>query len=371
MRIIRDGLIELDYLPFDAHVHFRDAGSDIFKAVVPYTARQCWGAVVMPNTNPFILTPQRAIDYSLAIKKVAGNDFCTVMTGYLTSHTSRKDIQLGFKSGAWSAMKAYPKGLTTNSHGGIEDIFRQCHEQLQLMEDLGMPLLLHGEKASRDINVYGQQKKVDIYDRSRAFVEDILGELVVRYPKLRISLEHISSRADVEFLRKHGGERLVCTVTPQHALLDRNDFFAEGPDVHLHCYPVLKRAEDREAVASLATSGLPFVFAGTDSAPHPTTAKERACGCAGGVFTAHKMVELYTEIFARAGKLPYLEAFLGIYGPLFYDVTPRRAVMQLERDRMMPRYVEGIIEAGPHKIRPFGFHDNIEKAWPFQWRIAE
>ena len=42
---------------------------------------------------------------------------------------------------------------------------------------------------------------------------------------------------------------------------------------HAYCLPILKREEHRQAVLGAATSGSPKFFLGTDSAPHPKTAK--------------------------------------------------------------------------------------------------
>ena len=64
-------------------------------------------------------------------------------------------------------------------------------------------------------------------------------------------------------------------------------------------------------------------FLGTDSAPHPRSEKESACGCA-GCFTAHAALELYAEAFDRAGALERLEAFASFNGPDFYRL-PRNA----------------------------------------------
>ena len=66
----------------------------------------------------------------------------------------------------------------------------------------------------------------------------------------------------------------------------RNALFAGGICPHMYCRPILKREEHRQRLVEAATSGKPYFFAGSDSAPHSVGSKESACGCA-GVFTAH------------------------------------------------------------------------------------
>jgi dihydroorotase len=88
---------------------------------------------------------------------------------------------------------------------------------------------------------------------------------------------------------------------------------------HMYCLPILKRENHRLALVQAAISGNPKFFGGTDSAPHPTTAKQSACGCA-GIFTAHAAVELYAEVFDRENAIDRLEPFLCQFGADFYGV---------------------------------------------------
>ncbi|SUA24505.1 dihydroorotase [Neisseria gonorrhoeae] len=66
-------------------------------------------------------------------------------------------------------------------------------------------------------------------------------------------------------------------------------------------------------------------FLGTDSAPHAKSAKENACGCA-GMFSAMTAVELYAEVFEKAGALDKLEAFASktAQGSTAFRKTPTR-----------------------------------------------
>jgi dihydroorotase len=354
----------LNYLPFDSHVHFRRGA--MLKAVAPFTARQCWGAVIMPNIAPHILLPVHAGRYELYIREATdgvNSRFTPIITGYLTKDTDPACVKEGYESDCWRAMKVYPPGATTNSNEGVSNKDLPDHPALKTMEEIGMPLLLHPE-ITRD----AFDELVDIYDRERLFV-DTLRTLKRKYPKLKISVEHVTDEELARYMMEMGDpEKLVCTVTTHHPMKDRRDLHKDGFQVHLMCYPILKRKESKEAVFRLATSGLPFVSAGSDSAPHPTHAKERACGCAGGVFTAPRMVELYTEIFEKAGKLENLENFLCVNGPRFYGLSPKAGRVVLEK--RVNTINEMVQVENSDKVRPFGYHEDPEQRYQFQWSIA-
>jgi dihydroorotase len=160
---------------------------------------------------------------------------------------------------------------------------------------------------------------IDPYEGERLFIEEILPRLLETYPKLKVSLEHLSTSIAAEFIEKNGTEgRLVATITPHHLLYAREE--AE-PHVLLRCKPLIKSREDREGVRALVKKGLPFVFAGTDSAPHPE-AKKFATPPAFGVFSAPVAVELYTQVFDELDALDKLEGFLSLNGPRFFGKGP-------------------------------------------------
>lgn len=353
----------LNYLVADVHTHFRKGA--IMRAVVPFTARRCWLALVMPNTaTPHILTWRDARQYEKEIREVVPNMQQLIMTGYLTPGTSPDEIQEGFENGSWHAMKVYPPGATTHSNEGVPARLLPEHPALPTMQRIGMPLLLHPEVTYDRMGFLA-----DPYDREKLFL-DTIRLIRKRYPKLKISIEHVTDKETARYMLEMGDtETLVCTVTPQHMLFDRRDLHKDGWQPHLFCYPILKRQESREAVLELATSGLPFVSAGTDSAPHPTHAKEKACGCAGGVFTAPRMVELYTEIFDKADRLQNLEAFLCVNGPRFYGLAPKPGTVVLEKK---PNTIDELVSVeNGDRIRPFGYHEDPTQRYQFQWSVVE
>jgi dihydroorotase len=306
--------------PDDWHVHLRDG--DMLAAVLPDTARRFARAIVMPNLKPPVRTLAEAASYRERILGAlpAGLDFEPLMTLYLTDNTSPDEILNARASGFVHAVKYYPAGATTNSDSGVTDI-RRVDEVLEAMQETGMPLLLHGEVTDAS---------VDVFDREAAFIERILSPLLRRLPRLKVVLEHITTRQAAEFVAA-APANVGATITAHHLLYNRNAMFEGGIRPHYYCLPVLKRETHREALVAAATSGNPKFFLGTDSAPHATAAKETACGCA-GIYTAHAAIELYTEAFERADALDKLEAFSSHFGPDFYGLPRNKNSITLLRE---------------------------------------
>ncbi|MDO8575760.1 MAG: dihydroorotase, partial [bacterium] len=195
---------------------------------------------------------------------------------------------------------------------------------LKKMEEIGMPLLLHGEV---HLNDAGEEE--DPYDGERLFITDVLPRLLDAYPRLKVSLEHMSSASAVDFMEKNGKEgQLVATITPTHLLYDRRQAFSGGYRPLIHMKPLVKTTADRERVRDIAKKGLPFISAGTDSAPHPEGKTFSSC-CAFGTFTSPVAIEVYAQIFDELGCLDKLENFLSVNGPRFYGVEPSAETITL------------------------------------------
>lgn len=296
--------------PNEMHVHFRDG--DMLKTVVPYTVRQFCRAVVMPNTTPPIITTADAVAYKERIMKAVpkNSDFTPLMMAYLTADTDADDIQYGFESGVFFGAKLYPAHATTNSQYGVHHM-DDIADVLSTMQDIGMPLSIHGEVT---------HQHVDIFDRESVFLDEVLAPLVSQYPNLRITMEHITTKQAVDFL-KTAGDKVVATVTPQHLMYDRNDMLVGGIKPHYYCLPILKRNVHKLALRALVTSGFKRVFLGTDSAPHTVDKKQSACGCA-GVFSAVNALEFYTHVFDQENALHHLEDFTTNNANAFHGFVP-------------------------------------------------
>jgi dihydroorotase len=305
--------------PDDWHVHLRDGA--MLRAVVPYTARQFARAIVMPNLGPPVTSVAAAEAYRTRILAAVpeGAAFTPLMTCYLTNDADAAEIARGFADGVWAACKLYPAHATTNSAHGVTDI-RALRTVLETLQRIGMPLLIHGEVTDRDI---------DIFDREAVFVERTLAPLVRDFPALKIVLEHITTAEAVDFVGA-AGPNVAATITPQHLHLNRNALFDGGLRPHAYCLPVVKRERHRLAVRAAAVSGDPAFFLGTDSAPHETSRKEAACGCA-GIFNAPYALESYAAVFDEDGALDRLAGFASEHGPRFYGLPLNTGTVTLER----------------------------------------
>ncbi|HET9024407.1 MAG TPA: dihydroorotase [Burkholderiaceae bacterium] len=310
--------------PDDWHLHLRDGAA--LAAVLPHTARQFARAIVMPNLRPPVTTTEQALDYRKRILAAlpAGMSFEPLMTLYLTDNTSTDEIVRAKASGVVHGVKLYPAGATTNSDSGVTDV-RRCVKALEAMQREGVPLLVHGEVT---------RGRVDVFDRERVFLDEVMQPLRRDFPALKVVFEHITTKEAAEYVREAVGP-IAATITAHHLLYNRNALFMTpdgrtGARPHYYCLPILKREVHRQALVAAATSGNPRFFLGTDSAPHPRGDKENACGCA-GCYTAAFALELYAEAFDAAGALERLEAFASFHGPAFYGLSRNAATVTLQR----------------------------------------
>jgi len=335
--------------PDDWHVHLRDG--EALKSVLPFTARRFARAIVMPNLAPPVTTTAQALEYRERIQAALPADaaFTPLMSLYLTDGTPADEIDRAVDSGAVFGAKLYPAGATTHSDAGVTD-WRRLDSVLDRMSARDLPLQVHGEVTDPG---------VDIFDREARFVGQVLAPLVERWPRLRVVLEHVSSRAGVEYVCT-AHSRVAATVTAQHLLFNRNILFRGGLRPHLYCLPVLKTEADRQAIVAVLRAGNPKFFLGTDSAPHARSAKENACGCA-GIFSAHAAIELYTEAFEQAGMLARLEDFAAGFGADFYGLARNRSTITLQRRRWSP----------PASI-PFGADELVplRAGEPIEWTLS-
>lgn len=330
--------------PFDLHCHFRDG--DKLARTVADCAERFHSAIAMPNLVPPITSVAAALAYQDRILKHVpkGRHFTPLMTLYLTESMSPQTLTDAKKAGIIAA-KLYPAGATTNSDFGVSEL-STIYPLFAAMQDAGLLLLIHGESTS---------SQDDIFDREAIFIEKTLSKLINDFPKLKIVLEHVSTKKAVEFVQ-NGPDTLAATITAHHLLLNRNDLLSGGIRPHHYCLPILKRNTDQEALNSAATSGSSKFFLGTDSAPHTRQTKETRCGCA-GIYTAHAGIELYAEIFAKQNALDQLEKFASLNGPKFYGLNPSEETITLIDD---PWQVPTEFTFGDSTLTPFRAGEKIQ-----------
>lgn len=305
--------------PDDWHLHLRHG--DVLKQVLPYTSSQFGRAIVMPNLTPPVMTTADAQAYKAEIDAAtpAGHNFEPLMVLYLTEQTDPEDVRAGFEAGITTAVKLYPAGATTNSDKGVRNI-EAIYPVLEVMEEIGMPFLIHGEVVDAD---------VDIFDREAVFIETRLKPLRAHFPNLRIVFEHITTAQGVDYV-KSCDSNVAATITPHHLVINRNAILVGGIKPHYYCLPVAKRETHRLALREAATSGDHRFFLGTDSAPHLNAAKESDCGCA-GIFNVANTLEVVTQVFEDDNALDALAGFMSLNGPAFYKKPVNTETVTLEK----------------------------------------
>ncbi|MEE4349494.1 MAG: dihydroorotase [Pacificimonas sp.] len=346
--------------PDDWHVHLRDGA--MLRAVAHYTARCFARAIIMPNLSPPITTAREAAAYRQRILDAVQDPdprpegyepapFEPLMTAYLTDTIAAEELRRGHGDGIFTAAKLYPAGATTNSDSGVTDV-AHIYPVLEAMQDIGMPLLIHGEVTDADI---------DIFDREAVFIDRTLSRLVRDFPALKIVFEHITTRDAAQFV-VDAPETVGATITPHHLIHNRTDIFTGGINPHLYCLPILKREEHRQALRAAATGKLGAAqkfFLGTDSAPHARADKESACGCA-GIFNAPHALEAYAKVFAEEDALDRLEAFASVNGPTFYGLGVNEGELTLNQAGTADSKTNTGIPANLVEFAP----------GPIQWSIA-
>ncbi|MDI1245963.1 MAG: dihydroorotase [Rhodoferax sp.] len=331
--------------PDDWHLHVRDGAA--LATVVPHTAAQFARAVIMPNLRPPVTTTAQALAYKARIQAAvpAGLAFEPLMTLYLTDILPPDEITRAREAGM-VAVKLYPAGATTNSDAGVTDL-RKTYATLEAMQRAGMPLLVHGEVTSPDI---------DLFDREAVFIDTQLIPLRRDFPELKIVFEHITTREAAQYVAE-SDRFTAATLTAHHLLYNRNAIFTGGIRPHYYCLPVLKRESHRQALLAAASSGNPRFFLGTDSAPHPVHLKEHASGCA-GCYTAHAALELYAQAFDAMGALDKLEAFASFNGADFYGLPRNTGTVTLKRETWT---VPESYAFGEAELKPLGAGESL--AW--------
>lgn len=288
----------------DWHVHLRDAAMLNFTVpgVEPFFSR----ALIMPNLQPPLTTLPALLEYRNRIIAASSRHFTPFMTFYLNEQLEPQTLEMAKQHAFIMGAKLYPAGVTTNAQAGARSI-RSLYPLLDLMQQLDLVLQVHGE-----VN------HSDIFAREALFINEALIAIVRNFPRLRIVLEHISTRAAVEFV-ENASDSVAATITIHHLLYNRNHLLAAGLKPHFYCLPILKHANEQASLQTAALSGNPKFFAGSDSAPHLRQDKESACGCA-GIYSAPFALPLYCQFFDQHNGAHHFEPFMSHFGADFYQM---------------------------------------------------
>jgi dihydroorotase len=241
------------------------------------------------------------------------------MSIFLHESTTPATIIEAKKSGI-TGVKSYPAGVTNSSSLGVVDytLFYPVFEEMQRQD---LILNIHGECPSKgDITVMSAEEH---------FLPTLL-ELHERFPNLRIVLEHLTTAAAVEAVKKCG-PTVAATITAHHLSIFLDDSVG---DPFCFCKPIPKTPADRDALLRAAVSGNPKFFFGSDSAPHPVRAKRGGDKIPPGVFSQPYATQYVLDALDQAcenGVLKeediaqdILEGFLGGFGREFYRVEEEK-----------------------------------------------
>ncbi len=280
--------------------------------VTPLSSEHFSAAIIMPNLVPPVDNLERLLEYRKGILAAKGSDvFDPLMMLFFRQYT---EAELLAAREHIFGIKLYPAGATTNSEAGVKAI-DEVEGTFALMEEMGIPLMIHGE-------THGF-----VMDREKEFLP-VYATLAEKFPKLKITMEHITTRDAVDLLDRY--ENLYATVTLHHLVITLNDVAGGLLNPHLFCKPIAKRPEDREALLQAALQAHPKLMFGSDSAPHPISKKE-CCGCAAGLFTAPVCLPTLVELFETHGMLDNLQAFVSGNAQNIHGFAPPAKSVTLEK----------------------------------------
>ncbi|NQV35917.1 MAG: dihydroorotase [Phycisphaeraceae bacterium] len=308
--------------PLDMHLHLREG--EMLKAVAPLSAAHFAGGVIMPN----LVSPVDSLEKVTAYEKAIGEacveaTFRPYMTLFFRPYSKAELLAM---RGSILGVKLYPAGATTQSDDGVVD-FDGIGDTVSFLEELGIPLLVHGESHGF------------VMDREREFLK-VYQWLAENFPKLRIVMEHITTADAVEFLDRF--DNVSATVTLHHLLITLDDVVGGMMKPDLFCKPIAKTPRDREALREAVFSGHDRIVFGSDSAPHPRHRKE-CCGCAAGVFSAPVALPVLVELFEAVGRMDLLPGFVSGYAQRIYGITPPKKQISLERQSWrVPELYSGV-----------------------------
>jgi len=296
--------------PLDMHLHLRQG--EMLKRVLPCSAAHFAGAVIMPNLVSPVDSNRRLASYLEEITSAGrGFSFKPYMTLFFRPY---EKSELAALLNDIIGIKLYPAGVTTQSESGVSD-FSLIEETLSYMQELRIPLLVHGES-----NGF-------VMDREKEFL-GTYEYIATNFPDLHIVMEHITSADSVDFLNKF--DNVSATVTVHHLMITLDDVIGDLMEPDLFCKPIAKTPRDREALRDAVFSGHQKLMFGSDSAPHPRNKKE-CCGCAAGIFSAPVALALLAELFDQADKLDLLQDFVGGIALKRYRIKPPEKTVTLER----------------------------------------
>ncbi len=312
--------------PLDMHLHLRDA--EMLQLVAPMTSKTFSWALIMPNLVPPVVTKEDVVSYKSRIESAIWNDkFIPYMTLFFREDYTREFLESVKNDILW--IKLYPAGITTNSEWWAKNVLSENAKNVfSIMQDLWIVLNIHWE--TNDF----------VMDREKNFVP-IYEEIAKNYPKLKIIMEHITTKDSADLLDKY--DNLYATITLHHLIITLDDVAWWMLEPHLFCKPIAKKPEDREALLKLALNAHPKVMFWSDSAPHPISSKE-CSHCSAWVFTAPIALQVLAWLFEENSSLDNLEDFVSNNAKKIYNIDPIQKQIVLEKkDFVVPEKYSNVV----------------------------
>ncbi len=297
--------------PLDMHLHLREG--EMLRTVAPLSAKDFAAGVIMPNLQQPVDSLVRLLAYRDEVGKALSQYlFTPLMTLFFKNYSEKELLEarphiLG--------IKLYPAGITTQSESGVRDI-RGAYKTFELLEELRIPLLVHGES-----NGF-------VMDREREFIS-VYQQVARDFPQLHLIMEHITTADAVRFL--DSSDKVSATVTLHHLLITLDDVAGNMLEPDLFCKPIAKTPHDRETLRQAVFSGHPRLMFGSDSAPHPRHKKE-CCGCAAGIFSAPVALPLLAQMFEEQGCLDKLQGFVSDIAKQRYGLPEFGKTVRLSKE---------------------------------------
>lgn len=350
----------------DYHVHLRQG--EMMELVTP-TVREGGVSIayIMPNLTPPLIEIDRVVQYKKDLQRLAPKT-TFLMTFYLSNHLTPELVAKAADEKVIRGIKCYPAGVTTNSQAGVDpNDFTAFYPIFEVMQEKGLVLNLHGEKPS----VSDNGEDIHVLNAEPKFLPALF-KLHRDFPNLKIVLEHCTTKAAVDAIHEINkdlkeGEipKVVATLTAHHLYITIDDW--AGNPVNF-CKPVAKLPEDRRALLSAATSGKPYFFFGSDSAPHDLSKKTVHVGVCAGVYTQKHAIAYVAEVFDRVGKLDKLKGFVTDFGNAYYGTDESKLVCQekcvlVKKEQEIPDMFT--FEKSSIKIAPFKPCDKL--SWSTEW----
>ena len=353
----------------DMHVHLRDG--KMMELIAPTVEQGGISiAYVMPNLVPPITTIEQVRKYRNELQSLLP-ETVFLMSFYLCKDLTPEILEQAADEGLVHGVKCYPAGVTTNSKYGVDpNDFSGFYKLFEVMQRRGLILNLHGEKPAVKTGIESDETDIHVMNAEPKFLPALV-KLHNDFPKLKIVLEHCTTKAAVDMVRElnQGVAQedvvVAATITAHHLSLSIDEW--AGNPIN-YCKPVAKLPSDRRALVDAATSGEPWFFYGSDSAPHPIEAKSVHTGVCAGVYTQSHGLSYLAQIFDANDRLSHLAQFAGAHGIAFYKLDSQALAKNKKRVFMVKRdiHVPTVISKGDILVVPFKAGELLQ--WAVEWR---